>query len=108
MLREVKISKKPMKPIDRSAVDLADKGVLRVRIGLSMVLACFTLSLMFASPITARIANYGLIAGGMVSVNGFMLLFMAQYLLWFCIGVAILFAILVWARKHAHSDIADS
>ena len=96
---KVTIPKKHLKPIDRSAIDLADKGVLRVRIGLSMVLGAFCISIMFANPLTARLSNYGLIGGAFLAGDGFLLIFMAEYLIWFCVVVFCLFGFLLWARK---------
>lgn len=87
------------KPIDRTSEKLMNKGVFRIQYGLGLCLLSFTVSIMFANPVTARISNYGLIGGAVVAGDGFMLVFIAEYLIYFCIAVFAMFGVLVWARR---------
>ena len=98
-IKKVPHPKGKFKPIDRAAESLMNDGVDRIRYGLTICLAAFAVSIFFANPITARISNYVLIGGGLVSIDGFMLVFMAEYLPWFCGLFVLLFCLLLWARK---------
>ena len=96
---KVEIPKQKCKPIDRTAEKLVEKGVKRVSWGLSLVLGGFCVSIMFSNPITARLSNYAIIGGAFLAGEGFVLVFIAEYLIYFCIIVFLLFGVLLWARK---------
>jgi hypothetical protein len=70
----------------------------RIRWGLEVCIAAFAVSILFANPLTARISNYAIVGGGILAGDGFMLVFMGEYLIYFCLTFAAMFGLLIWAR----------
>ena len=91
---------KPIQPVDLSKENLVNEGITRVSLGVTIALVSFVVSIMFANPLTARLSNYGLIGGGTWALDGFLKIFIAQYLVWFIwiIAILVLFGILWWAK----------